>query len=434
MASAVRTPFALLRARRRGNWRIAFRQRYGLYDAKFKQALTNRDALWIHAESAEDVNLCTQIVRVLEPRIPNVKMVVSTRTTAGMAELGRKLPTHISKIYLPLNRRSCAARALATVRPMVIILTEPWLQPNFIWRARDSGTPVFLVNPRLSEPARRHYQRFGFLYRPLFASLAGVCARDDADAARMRALGCRSETVLVTGDMPYEAARLHERRVLDVPSMLRRMGVDLNARLLVCAGTCDGEEAVLVDCFLRLRMRFPDLFLVLAPRRFDRCRDLGGLLRARQVKFVYRNEITPATQLEPGSVECLLLNTSGELRLFCDRAAVIFVGTSLSGNGDQDPIEPGMAAKALVFGPKSGPFAGVVRAFIGAGGALPVGNPEELETGLAELLADEQRREQMGRQAIEVVRQALSPIDRTVELIVKHLRDQELFFGPGLRK
>ena len=78
----------------------------GDYDAKLKQAITNRHTLWMHAVSVGEVNVCTQLIRALEPRLPNLKIVVSTTTTTGMGELQRKLPTHISKIYYPMDSRT----------------------------------------------------------------------------------------------------------------------------------------------------------------------------------------------------------------------------------------------------------------------------------------------------------------------------------------
>jgi len=67
-----------------------------------------------------------------------------------MGELQAKLPTHVSKIYYPIDRRTCVARALSTIRPLAIVLVEAEIWPNFLWRARDLGKPVFLVNARLS--------------------------------------------------------------------------------------------------------------------------------------------------------------------------------------------------------------------------------------------------------------------------------------------
>src|SRR5919106_849018 len=108
-------PYYFFKMWRRGNWREGFVQRFGRYSSKVKQALTNRHVLWIHAVSVGEVNLCTQIIRELEPRLPNLKIVVSTTTTTGMGELQKKLPTHVSKIYYPIDRRSQVTRSLATI-------------------------------------------------------------------------------------------------------------------------------------------------------------------------------------------------------------------------------------------------------------------------------------------------------------------------------
>jgi 3-deoxy-D-manno-octulosonic-acid transferase len=99
------SPYYFMRLRRRGNWLPGFRERFGHYSAGLKQVLTNRHVIWIHAVSVGEVNLCTQLIRALEPQAPNVKIVVSTTTTTGMSELRSRLPTHISKIYYPVDRR-----------------------------------------------------------------------------------------------------------------------------------------------------------------------------------------------------------------------------------------------------------------------------------------------------------------------------------------
>jgi 3-deoxy-D-manno-octulosonic-acid transferase len=98
---AVASPYYFWRMRRRGGWRTGFGQRFSIYDSPLKQALTNRHVLWMHAVSVGEVNLCTQLISALEPRVPNVKIVVSCTTSTGMAELRRRLPTRVSKIYYP---------------------------------------------------------------------------------------------------------------------------------------------------------------------------------------------------------------------------------------------------------------------------------------------------------------------------------------------
>ena len=426
----IAAPHYFLKMWRRGNWRRGFRQRFGRYDAKFKQALTNRHVLWMHAVSVGEVNVCTQLIRALEPRVPNIKIVVSTTTSTGMGELQRKLPAHIGKIYFPIDYRQCVHRALSVIHPEAVLLVEAEIWPNFIWRLGDKKIPLFLVNARLSDRSYRGYKRCGFLFRSLFGSFTGVGAQDEADAARLRELGCRPEAIQVVGSLKFDAARLDERRLLDVPAMLRQLAVPAGARVLVGGSTHAGEEAILAEQFLRLRRRFPDLFLVLVPRHFERGKEVGQELSARGVKFVYRSEVTVNTRFQPGEVECLLVNTTGELRFFYGHATVIFVGRSLTVQGGQNPIEPAALGKAIVFGPNMQNFAAIAGTFLRQNGAVQVGDAAGLEQALGELLEDKQRREVLGQNALKVVRENRGAVERTIEMILKHLEGGELYVAP----
>jgi 3-deoxy-D-manno-octulosonic-acid transferase len=416
-----------MRMRRRGNWRAGFKERFGKFNVIFKQSITNRQVLWLHAVSVGEVNVCTQLIRALEPRMPNLKIVVSTTTTTGMAELKKKLPTLISKIYYPLDLRKYVSRALSAVYPEAVVLVEAEIWPNFIWRATEMGIPIFLVNARLSERSYRNYKRFGFIFRPIFASFAGVGAQTEADAARLRELGCRPEAIHIVGGLKFDAAQLDTQVHLNVNDILRQLGVPPDARILLGASTHPGEEAILAEIFLRLKKQFPDLFMVLVPRHFERSREAGRDLRDRGLKFMYRSEVTSQTQLKPGQVSCLLVNSTGELKFFYDPATVVFVGKSLTAKGGQTPIEPAAVGKPVIFGPNMQNFADVTREFVAKDGAVQVQNAAELEKKLSELLASESRRAELGRNAVKVVRENLGAIDRTVDMIVEHLDNGEIY-------
>jgi 3-deoxy-D-manno-octulosonic-acid transferase len=172
------------------------------------------------------------------------------------------------------------------------------------------------------------------------------------------------------------------------------------------------------------------LFLVLVPRHFERSREVGRVLEARGVKFAYRNEITAQTRHRDGELQCLIVNTTGELKYFYEHATVIFVGKSLTVEGGQNPIEPGALGKPMVFGPNMQNFAAVTQSFVAQDGAVQVRSATELETALAELLADEARREQLGSNAAKVVRENLGAIERTVDMIVERLDPNEFYIPP----
>ncbi|MEW6158973.1 MAG: 3-deoxy-D-manno-octulosonic acid transferase [Verrucomicrobiota bacterium] len=424
-------PFYFLKMWRRGHWREGFRERFGHYSTRIKQAITNRHLIWFHAVSVGEVNICTQLIRALEPRIPNIKIIVSTTTSTGMAELHRKLPKHIEKIYYPIDRRRFVARALGTIHPEAIVLVEAEIWPNFLWRAQELRIPTFLVNARMSEKSFRGYRRFGFLFRRLFASFTGVGVQNESDAARLRELGCRPEAIRVVGNLKFDAARLDERPLFKVEDLLAQLGVPGDALILIGGSTHAGEEAILAEQFLRLRKQFPKLFLILVPRHFERGKEVGQELNERGVKFIYRTEISVNTRFEPGQVECLLVNTTGELKFFYQHATVIFVGKSLTAQGGQNPIEPGALGKAIVFGPNMQNFSAIAQAFVAQNGAVQVQNAAALEQALTELLADEARREELGRNALKVVRENQGSIERTVDMIVEHLPSSEVYVAPA---
>jgi len=175
---ALASPYYFWRLRRRpADWTTGFAQRFASYDPSVKQALTNRHTIWLHAVSVGEIGLCTQLISALEPRLPNLKIVVSCTTTTGMEEYRKKLPSRITKIYYPVDRRKYVRRALATVNPEAIVLLEAEIWPNFLWRARDLKIPVFLANARMSDRSYPRYKKFGWLFRPLFGSLPGSVAR-----------------------------------------------------------------------------------------------------------------------------------------------------------------------------------------------------------------------------------------------------------------
>ena len=424
-------PYYFWRLRRRPtDWTTGFGQRFALYDPSVKQALTNRQVIWLHAVSVGEVGLCTQLINALEPRVPNLKIVVSCTTTTGMAEYRRRLPTRITKIYYPLDRLKFVRRALASINPEAIILLEAEIWPNFLWRANDLNIPVFLANARLSERSYPRYKTFGWLFRPIFASLAGVSCENENEVRKMCEVGCRPEAIQAVGNLKFDAAGLSENRRLDVRGLLRQIGVAEDALILVAGSTHDGEELLLADIAGRLRKKFPELFLILVPRHFERCTELVQKLKARGIKFLLRNSIFANTQLPAGAIDCLVVNTTGELKFFYEPASVVFVGKSLMAIGGQNPIEPAALGKPVVFGPNMQNFKDITRIFLDQDAAVQVQDAAELERALTELFENRARRADLGNRAKAVVAKNLGAIERTVEMILPELARRNIYIVP----
>jgi 3-deoxy-D-manno-octulosonic-acid transferase len=419
------SPYYFSKMVRRGNWRSGFAERFGKYDARLKHALTNRHVVWFHAVSVGEVNLCILLIRELEPRLPNYKFVVSTTTSTGMADLKKRLPPHISCIYYPIDRRRYVQRAMGHIHPEAVILFEAEFWPNFLWSLQRRGIPHFLVNARLSPRSFAGYRRFGFLFRDLFSGFLGVGAQSEADADRLRQLGFRPEAIHVAGSLKFDAAKpvnLEERRLVDAVTILGQLGLREGNLILVAGSTHDGEEVLLAEMLIRLRHRFPNLFLVLVPRHQERGAEVSRILDSKGIKFALRSQVTPLTRYDPGALDCLLVNTTGELRFFYQHADLVFVGKSLTAEsgkkGGQNPIEPAAFGKAVVVGPKMENFSDIVPRFLERKAMVQVQNANDLEVALAELLADPDKRSKLGANALEVVKENQGSLGRTLDFLL----------------
>jgi 3-deoxy-D-manno-octulosonic-acid transferase len=421
----VGAPFYLLKLWRRGNWKQGFRQRFGRYSSKVKQAITNRHVMWIHAVSVGEVNLVIRLIEEVERRLPNLKIVVSTTTTTGMGELRRRVPTHVEKIYYPIDRRKWVQRALGTIHPEAIVLVEAEVWPNFLWRAREMGVPTFLVNARISDKSWRGYRRWSPIFRGLFGGLSRVCCPTEADRRRLLEVGCRKDAVQVVGNLKFDTALGGEQK-FDARKILEALAVPPNAPVLLGGSTHDGEELILARAWLKLREQFPGLFLILVPRHHERAREAGRAVRARGIRVAYRTDLRDGRSPD-GLVDCLVVNTTGELKAFYEVATVVFIGKTLTAKGGQNPIEPAALGKAVVFGPNMQNFRGIIPEFLEAKAARQVKSAHELETAIADLLAHPEQRNAMGQIARRVVERNQGSIARTVDIIAERLKDEEIY-------
>ena len=106
------------------------------------------------------------------------------------------------------------------------------------------------------------------------------------------------------------------------------------------------------------------------------------------------------------------------------------MGKSLTAQGGQNPIEPGAMGKPMIFGPNMQNFEQIARAFVERNGAIQVRDAEELEGAVAGLLMDPKKAQELGRNALAVVHQNLGAIERTVDMILEYLDDEEIFVAP----
>lgn len=417
-------PYYFWKMWRRGNWQNKFFERFGFYSDSFKKSLANKPTVWFHAVSVGEANICIRLVKEFLNLAPNFKFIVSTTTSTGLESLSKGLPDEVEKIYYPIDFPFSVNRAFKTINPQFIVIVEAEIWPNFLWTAQKKGIPTFLVNTRLSERSFSGYSRFGFLFKKLFNSFAALGCQNEKDRERLIQLGCEKDRVFITGNLKFDAARVATDKKCDVKSILNKIGVPADAPIIIGGSTHEGEEEILARIYLNLKKRWDNLFLILVPRHFERTKDVVDALKKLNIPFILRTEVDSKSGIPAGSIQCLLVNTTGELKDFYQCATVVFVGKSLSAKGGQNPIEPAALGKPIVFGENMQNFASIVDTFLKRNAAICVRNEVELESAIAKLLEDKTFAKNLGDNALKVIEENSGAVDKTVSMILKVLNNK----------
>lgn len=387
------------------------------WDERFGQphATAVKGAIWIHAVSVGETRAAAPLVAALRQHFPQAPLLLTQMTPTGRETAEQLFPDAQCR-YLPYDRVDYVRQFLQEHRPLVGVLMETELWPNWIHGCADAHVPLFLANARLSERSLQAYLKVASLFHPAMAQLTAVFAQTEDDAERLRRLGAKQ--VSVCGNSKYDITpptaawdlahvfkqRMGQRAVVVCGSTrVDKNGVD-EAHLLLQAWQQTGDEQAL---------------LVIVPRhpeRFDAVFQAATALGLKAQKRSDGLAVSPATQVWVG-------DSMGELFAYYACADVVFVGGSLVDTGCQNVIEPIACSKPTLFGPSTYNFQAACAAALSAGVAMQVQSPAQWAMQTVHLLQHTGERQRMGQQAAAFIQTHQGASERMAEhiaLVITH--------------
>jgi len=270
-------PFVLLRllwrSRKNSDYLKHVRERFGFYGTK----PSLRKAVWIHAVSVGETRATQALVESLLKDGQSILLTHMTPTGRKTgAELYRKAIAsgQLQQAYLPYDICWAIEAFLKHYRPQLGLFMETEAWPGFVFRTKQLGVPLFLINARLSGRSFKRVQLFGSAGRSLFQSFVGILAQSEPDAKRYQALGVND--VIVTGNMKFDVPEKAANQSL---GKQWKRALREQERLVVCAAsTRAGEELIMIDAWKKLLSEFGSEIKALVnsssspPRAFYRSR------------------------------------------------------------------------------------------------------------------------------------------------------------------
>ena len=354
--------------------------------------------------------------------------MISTTTKTGMALAKKKYAGRIV-FYCPLDFTWAVNTAMRRIRPDVLVLAELELWPNLVWAARRHGARTAVINGRLSQRSFAGYLRIRPLVSRMLRSLDCLAVQDETYAERFRNLGARPEAVQITGSMKYDGAQTDR----DNPATRRLAalaGLAADDIVFLAGSTQEPEERVAVEVFQQLSRDWPLLHLIIVPRHPERFDSVARMLDASGVTWQRRTLLDSLTtndlETSKKTPRVLLVDVVGELGAWWGTAHVAFVGGSLGCRGGQNMIEPAAYGAAVSFGPNTRNFRDIVAALIERDAAVVVADGEQLLAFVRSSLANPAVAAARGQRAAGLVRQQLGATERTFQLLLPLVDDQQI--------
>lgn len=413
------TPVMLLRLvwrgwRQRGYWQH-WGERFGHH-----QNATMAGAIWLHAVSVGEMRATKPLVTQLRAAFPQHPIFLTCMTPTGRATAAELYGTNpgVKFGYLPYDFAWLHGRLIKNIRPVLLLVMETEIWPNLFAACTANNVPAWLVNARLSQRSFEGYARLWpvrALIREALQGMHGVAAQTAADAQRLERLGARP--VHVVGNVKFDAV---------VAATLVARGCEWRAalggqrRVLLAASTRDGEEALLLDAFVR---QFPverraGLLLMLVPRHPQRFDAVAQLVSNAGLRLARRGH----GESPQAETEVWLGDSMGEMAAYIAMCDVAFIGGSLLPLGGQNLIEACAQGKPVLMGPSVFNFSEAARLAIEAGAMRQANSAEEIMRLAAALLENDAEREAMSEAARDFAHAHAGATLRLFNLVAEELR------------
>jgi len=386
-------------------------ERLGFFSDDIKQKLSEFPRwIWIHTASVGEVKIAKLVIQLLKKNFLDYRILLSTITSSGN-ELAKNENLADLIIYLPIDFNWSLKRLLSLFRANVLILVETELWPNFIRQTKRLGTRIILVNGRISNNSYFWYRFFYPFICKILANIDIFAMREKTDAERIISLGARIDGVKVTGDMKYDFITYHPSPITNY----QEFGFQPNDLIWVCGSTRKGEEKIILEVYLEVLKKYPNLKLILAPRHLERIAEIENLLKQKNISFLRKSQLPITNYQLP--VSCLLWDSYGELMNAYALATIIFVGGSLVPKGGHNILEPACLSKPVIFGPYMESFQESANLLLSSSGGIQVNNGEELKYQVLRLLANPEEAKKIGNNAYLTMQKKKDVVKKTVDLI-----------------
>jgi len=313
------------------------------------------------------------------------------------------IPEADAIIFFPLDLPFVAESMVKRIHPGIFMPVETELWPNFLRAIRERHIPVMMVNGRISEKSVKTYRYLYGIWDDMLSTVSRFCMQSSIDADYIYTLGAEKDKIFVTGNTKFDQTYA-EVTPEDYARYKEELGLGDSYPIIMAGSTHPGEEKALFDAFKKIRDKYADARLVIAPRKTNRADEITKLAASYGFDTGYRSKMLEHPETRKAH-PVILIDTIGELGRIYAVGDVVYVGGSLSKTGGHNVLEPAAHAKPIIVGPNMQNFKDSYSLLSKVGACKMINNVAELTSEMLDIIANDERREKMGAASLQVIKE-----------------------------
>lgn len=406
-------PLVLLRLYWRGIKAQAYRQRWGERLGHYR-CEPLKHSLWFHAVSVGEAEAAFPLIRLMQNRYPDARILVTTTTPTGSARVQSVLGASIEHVYLPYDLPVIVKRFLDHFQPKIAVVMEKEIWPNLYAACAARQIPLFVINARLSARSARSYLKIPGLVKPALACINLIATQTEDDRQRFIEIGAVPESVRVLGNIKFDMT-IGEQTLAAGQTL--KQNLFAGRYVWILGSTHQGEEVLILKQYSALKAWIPELLLLIAPRHPERFPAVKKLCEEQGLAVRMRSEAGAVGM----ACDAYIADSMGELKMLYAAADAAFVGGSLVPVGGHNVLEPAAAGVPVIFGPQMFNFQEIAEKMLDAQAALQCRDAEAISAALLRLHGDSGFRLSLIANALAFVRQNQGATVRIADLLGEFL-------------
>lgn len=380
--------------------------------------------IWIHAVSVGEILSIQNLINQIKTNQPNSICYVTTGTISGKKIAQENLNAdYIS--FLPYDFLLPMIIAFKRIKPNSLIIIEAETWPNLLFIAKCLKIPMYMLNARISTRSIKKYLFFKLLFKNLLEKFNLILTQSEQDTKNFRSLGISNKKIKTLGNI--KALNVLLKKNKSKPENIK------NKYLTLLTGSIHpGELDIYINLYKKLKINFPNLKIIIAPRHFHWKQELLDKIKSTKFPFyLWDNEsnlknepITSYTNLTNKIFETndiLLVCKLGELFNLYKTSTIFFLGGTFIPIGGHNLLEPAVWSIPSIIGPFYHNCFDIANKLENVSGIIKIKNTNKLYDKIKNLLLNQEKCLNIGINSSNWLKKESFQVDEIIKSLIKRL-------------